>query len=63
MPRWVTWLLGVVAALVIVVIVAVTAVPYLVDTPRIQAYISATAAQALGRPVRFSSVSLRVLAR
>jgi hypothetical protein len=61
MPRWVMWLLGVVAALVIVGIAAVAALPYLVDTPRIQAYISTTATQTLGRPVRFSAVSLRVL--
>lgn len=61
MPRWVKWLLGVVAALVIVVVAAAAALPYLVDTPRIQAYISATATQTLRRPVRFTSVSLRVL--
>ena len=61
MPRWVKWLLGVVAALVIVVVAAAAALPYVVDTPRIQAYISATATQTLGRPVRFSAVSLRIL--
>ena len=55
------WLLGVVAALVVLAIAAVLAVPYLVDTPRIQAYIKSNATQALGRPVEFSSVSLRVL--
>ena len=61
MSRWVKWLLGVLVALVAVVAVALVAVPYLVDTPRIQAYIASTAAQTLGRPVKFSSVSLRVL--
>jgi hypothetical protein len=61
MPRWVRWGLGVVAALVVLVAAAAVAVPYLVDTPRIQAYIATTAAQTLGRPVKFSSVSLRVL--
>jgi hypothetical protein len=61
MPRWLKWLLGVVAALVLLVIVAAAAVPYLVDTPRIQAYIATTAAQTLRRPVKFTSVSLRVL--
>ena len=61
MPRWVTWLLGVVAALLIVVIAAAAALPYLVDTPGIRAYISATATQTLGRPVRFSTASVRVL--
>jgi hypothetical protein len=61
MPRWVTWLLGVVAALLIVVIAAAAALPYLVDTPGIRAYISATATRTLGRPVRFSTASVRVL--
>jgi AsmA family/AsmA-like C-terminal region len=61
MPRWVKWLLGVVAVLVVLVVVAAAAVPYLVDTPRIQAYIATTAAQTLRRPVKFTSVSLRVL--
>ena len=61
MARWVKWLLGVVVALVIVVVAAAAALPYLVDAPRIQSYIAANASQALGRPVRFSSLSLRVL--
>jgi AsmA family/AsmA-like C-terminal region len=61
MPRWVTWLLGVVAALAVLVIAAAAALPYLVDTPRIHAYIATSAAQVLGRPVKFSSVSVRVL--
>jgi hypothetical protein len=61
MPRWVKWLLGVIATLVVLVIVAAAVVPYLVDTPRIQAYIATAAAQTLRRPVKFSSVWLRVL--
>jgi hypothetical protein len=61
MPRWVKWLLGVVALLVVLVVVAAAVVPYLVDTPRIQSYIATTATQTLGRPVKFASVSLRVL--
>ena len=55
------WILGVVAALVVLAIAALAVVPYLVDTPRIQAYIATNAAATLGRPVKFSSVSLRVL--
>ncbi len=55
------WVLGVVAAIVVLAIAALAAVPYLVDTPRIQAYIANNATQTLGRPVKFSSVSLRVL--
>ncbi len=61
MPRWGKWLLGVVVALVLLAVAVAAALPSLVDTPRIQAYIATTASQALGRPVRFSSVSLRVL--
>jgi hypothetical protein len=57
------WLLGIVAAIVLLAIAALVAVPYLVDTPRIQAYIASNATQALGRPVKFSAVSLRVLPR
>ena len=61
MPRWVKWLLGVIATLVVLVIVAAAVVPYLVDTSRIQAYIATAAAQTLRRPVKFSSVWLRLL--
>ncbi|HEU4371234.1 MAG TPA: AsmA family protein [Methylomirabilota bacterium] len=61
MPRWVTWLAAGVAALLVLVLAAAVALPYVVDTPRIQAYVATSAAQTLGRPVRFSSVSLRVL--
>jgi AsmA protein len=55
------WVLGIAAAIVVLAIVALAAVPYLVDTPRIQAYIASNATQTLGRPVKFSSVSVRVL--
>ncbi|HEU5193538.1 MAG TPA: AsmA family protein [Methylomirabilota bacterium] len=55
------WVLGIVAAIVVLAIAALAAVPFLVDTPRIQGYIANNATQALGRPVKFSSVSLRVL--
>jgi len=51
----------VVAALVVVAIAALAAVPYVVDTPRIQALVASTATQALGRPVKFASVSVSVL--
>lgn len=55
------WVLGLVAAIVLLAIAAVAAVPYLVDTPRIQTYIASNATATLGRPVKFSAVSLRVL--
>ena len=61
MRRWAKWLAAAVVALLLLVIAGALALPYLVDTPRIQAYIATNAAQALGRPVRFSAVSFRVL--
>jgi len=59
--RAVKWLVGVVAALVILVVAALVAVPYLVDTPRVQALIASNASQALGRPVKFRSMSISIL--
>jgi AsmA protein len=59
--RAVKWLIGVVAALVLVVVAALIAVPFLVDTPRVQALIASNASQALGRPVKFRSMSISVL--
>jgi len=61
-PVW-KWIAVAVAAVVVLAIAALAAVPYLVDTPRIQALIASTASQALGRPVKFSSVSVSVLPR
>ena len=55
------WLIGVVAALVLVVVAALIAVPFLVDTPRVQALVASNASQALGRPVKFRSMSISVL--
>lgn len=42
-------------------IAVLLAVPYLVDLPRIQALIATNASQALGRPVKFRSMSVAVL--
>ncbi len=61
MSRLVRVLLVVVAALVVLVVVALAAVPYLLDMPRVQALVASTATQALGRPVKFASVSVSVL--
>ncbi len=61
MKRPVKWLLGVVAALVVLVAAGLIAVPFLVDTPRVQSLIATNASQALGRPVKFRSMSIRVL--
>lgn len=61
MRRWAKRLAALTAALLVLALAAVAALPYLVDTSRVQAFVATTAAQALGRPVRFSSVSVRVL--
>lgn len=61
MPRLRTWLIIVAAAIVILVVGALAALPSLVDTPRIQALIATQASQALGRPVKFSTVRVSVL--
>lgn len=54
------WLLAV-AAVVVLAIAAMAALPRIVDTPRIQSLIASSASQALVRPVKFRSVSLSVL--
>lgn len=52
------WLLVAAGALVLLVAGALVALPWLVDVPRVQAYIAQAASQALGRPVRFASLSI-----
>ena len=61
MRRPVKWLVGVVAAVLVLVVAALILVPVLVDTPRVQALIASNASQALGRPVKFRSMSISVL--
>lgn len=55
------WILVGVAAIVVLAIAALIAVPYLVDLPRVQALIATNASQALGRPVKFSGMSISAL--
>lgn len=55
------WVLIVAGALVLLVVLVVAAVPYLVDLPQIQGYLGQSASQALGRPVKFASLSLSLL--
>ena len=55
------WLLLVVAATVGLAVAAVVIIPYIVDTPRVQALIASSASQAIGRPVRFSGIAVRAL--
>ncbi len=57
----VRWLTLAVAAVVVLVIGAAAAVPYVVDTPRVRALVSHAASQALGRPVKFSALSIALL--
>jgi AsmA protein len=61
MRRTLTWLLVAAGILVVLVAGALIAVPFLVDTPRMQAYVATTASQALGRQVKFSGLLVRVL--
>ncbi len=55
------WALIGVGALVVLALALLAAVPYLVDLPQNQALIAQSATHALGRPVKFSSLSLSVL--
>lgn len=55
MLKWVLIGLG---ALLVLALGLLAAVPWLVDTPKMQAYVSQTASQALGRPVRFAALSI-----
>ncbi len=49
------------AAVVVLTIAALAAIPWIVDTPRVQSLIASGASQALGRPVKFQSLSVSVL--
>ena len=55
------WILIATGALVLLVAGALVALPWLVDVPRVQAYVAQAASQALGRPVRFASLSVSAL--
>ena len=59
--RMIKGLLVAVVVLALLAAGALAAVPWLVDTPRVQAYLTGAVAQSLGRPVRFSSLSVSVL--
>ena len=49
------------AVLAALIAVALAALPYLLDLPRAQALAATSASQALGRPVRFTAMSFRLL--
>jgi len=52
------WLIVALAGLVALVLGALLALPWLVDAPRVQAYVAQAASQVLGRSVRFASFSV-----
>lgn len=60
MLKWTLIGLGV---LLLLVVGALLALPLVLDTPAIQAYISQAASHALGRPVRFGGLSIAALPR
>jgi AsmA family/AsmA-like C-terminal region len=57
------WILIAAGALVLLLAGALAALPWLVDGSRVQAHIAQAASQALGRPVRFASMSLAAFPR
>lgn len=59
--RWLRWLLVVLALVVALGVGTLAFLPQLLDAPAIQAYIAQTATHAVGRPVRFASVSVSLL--
>ncbi len=52
------WLLVGLIAVLVLVVGALLAVPMLLDTPAMQAYVQQAASHALGRPVKFGKVSI-----
>ena len=58
MKRALKWAGIVVAVIVVLTIIAAIVLPRLIDTPRVQAMIASSAAQAVGRPVKFESLSV-----
>jgi uncharacterized protein involved in outer membrane biogenesis len=60
-PRPLRWLLIAVAALVLLGVATLALLPLLLDTPTVQAYVAQTATHAVGRPVKFASLSVSLL--
>jgi hypothetical protein len=60
LKRALKWLVGIAAVVVLLAIAAAIALPYLVDTPRVHALIATNASQAVGRPVKYSSLSIAI---
>lgn len=60
MKRLALWGGAITAVVVLVALAVVAFLPYLVDLPRVRGLIAGSASQALGRPVRFASVAVRL---
>lgn len=54
------WVVAALATVVLLTVVASLAVPFLVDTARVKNLIATSASHALGRPVRFREIALRL---
>src|SRR5262245_6286724 len=59
--RSLRWLLGAIAVLLLLGVGALALFPLLLDTPTVQAYVAQTASHAVGRPVKFTSLSVSLL--
>jgi AsmA protein len=55
------WFLIGAGVLLLLVVGAIAALPWVLDTPALQAYVAQAAARALGRPVKFVSLSVSAL--
>ena len=58
MKRALKWLVGIGAVVALLLVVAAIALLWLVDTLCVQAVIAGSAMQAIGRPVKFESLSV-----
>src|SRR5262249_16018002 len=59
--RSLRWLLGGIAVILVLGVGVLTLFPLLPDTPTVQAYLAQTASHAVGRPVKFASLSVSLL--
>src|SRR5262245_3839294 len=57
----VKWVLIGVGAIAVLVLAAIAALPWLLDTPAVQAHVAQAVTNALGRPARFASLSVSAL--
>ena len=55
------WVLVTITAIVLVTVAAMAAMPWLVDTPRVQSLIASSVTHALARPVKFRSASVALM--